>query len=431
MNTASVSVSQSQAIPKLRWLRIVPPILITCIISYMDRVNIAFAMPGGMDDELGITASMAGLAGGIFFIGYLFLQVPGGKLAVYGNGKKFIGWSLLAWAVISVLTGLVTNQYQLLFLRFALGVSEGGMLPVVLTMISNWFPDKERGRANAIVIMFVPIAGILTAPLSGWIITAWDWRMLFLVEGALSLVVMALWYFTISNRPQEAKWISQAEKEYLVKALHDEQLLIKGKTVRNASLRRVLGDRIMWQLILVNFFYQTGIYGYTLWLPTILKGLTHGDMEQVGMLAILPYIGAIFGMLIISTLSDRTGKRKVFVALPLACFAACMALSVLLKDHVWWSYAALVGCGVFIQAAAGVFWTIPPKLFNAEVAGGARGVINALGNLGGFCGPYMVGVLISLFSKDIGVYSLAASLAIASVLALMLPNKCDHSARSE
>lgn len=202
MNTASVSVSQSQAIPKLRWLRIVPPILITCIISYMDRVNIAFAMPGGMDDELGITASMAGLAGGIFFIGYLFLQVPGGKLAVYGNGKKFIGWSLLAWAVISVLTGLVTNQYQLLFLRFALGVSEGGMLPVVLTMISNWFPDKERGRANAIVIMFVPIAGILTAPLSGWIITAWDWRMLFLVEGALSLVVMALWYFTISNRPK-------------------------------------------------------------------------------------------------------------------------------------------------------------------------------------------------------------------------------------
>ncbi len=431
MNTASVSVSQSQAIPKLRWLRIVPPILITCIISYMDRVNIAFAMPGGMDDELGITASMAGLAGGIFFIGYLFLQVPGGKLAVYGNGKKFIGWSLLAWAAISVLTGLVTNQYQLLFLRFALGVSEGGMLPVVLTMISNWFPDKERGRANAIVIMFVPIAGILTAPLSGWIITAWDWRMLFLVEGALSLVVMALWYFTISNRPQEAKWISQAEKEYLVKTLHDEQLLIKGKTVRNASLRRVLGDRIMWQLILVNFFYQTGIYGYTLWLPTILKGLTHGDMEQVGLLAILPYIGAIFGMLIISTLSDRTGKRKVFVALPLACFATCMALSVLLKDHVWWSYAALVGCGVFIQAAAGVFWTIPPKLFNAEVAGGARGVINALGNLGGFCGPYMVGVLISLFNKDVGVYSLAASLAVASVLALMLPNKCDHSARNE
>ncbi len=131
-------------VPRQRWLRIIPPILIACIISYMDRVNIAFAMPGGMDAELGISATMAGLAGGIFFIGYLFLQVPGGKIAVHGSGKKFIGWSLVAWAVISVLTGLITNQYQLLVLRFLLGVAEGGMLPVVLTMISNWFPDATR-----------------------------------------------------------------------------------------------------------------------------------------------------------------------------------------------------------------------------------------------------------------------------------------------
>ncbi|MCW1873387.1 MFS transporter [Erwinia sp. INIA-01] len=425
MSLTSSSVASRASIPNTRWLRIIPPILITCIISYMDRVNIAFAMPGGMDDELGISASMAGLAGGIFFIGYLFLQVPGGKLAVYGNGKRFIGWSLLAWAVISVLTGMATNQYQLLGLRFLLGVSEGGMLPVVLTMIGNWFPDSERGRANAIVIMFVPIAGILTAPLSGWIITSWDWRMLFFVEGVLSLVVMALWCFTISNRPQEAKWISEAEKNYLIKTLHDEQLQIKGKNTRKASLRQVMREPVMWRLIMVNFFYQTGIYGYTLWLPTILKGLTNGNIEQVGWLAILPYVGAIFGMFIFSSLSDATGRRKLFVALPLAGFAICMALSVLLKAHIWWSYAALVGCGVFIQSAAGVFWSIPPRLFNAEVAGGARGVINALGNLGGFCGPYMVGVLIAEFSKDAGVYSLAISLAIASVLALTLPARCD------
>lgn len=310
-------------------------------------------------------------------------------------------------------------------LRFALGVAEGGMLPVVLTMIGNWFPDKERGRANAIVIMFVPIAGIITAPLSGWIITNWDWRMLFFVEGVLSVFVMALWLFTISNRPQEAKWISPAEKQYLIKTLHDEQLMIKGQNTRKASLSRVMREPVMWRLILVNFFYQTGIYGYTLWLPTILKGLTNGNAEKVGMLAILPYVGAIFGMFLFSSLSDASGRRKIFVALPLAGFALCMALSVILQAHIWWSYAALVGCGVFIQSAAGVFWSIPPRLFNAEVAGGARGLINALGNLGGFCGPYMVGVLIAEYSKDAGVYSLAISLAIASVLALTLPARCD------
>ncbi|HEY2454848.1 MAG TPA: MFS transporter [Scandinavium sp.] len=418
-------VSTPTDIPQQRWLRIIPPILITCIISYMDRVNIAFAMPGGMDTDLGITASMAGLAGGIFFIGYLFLQVPGGKIAVHGSGKKFIGWSLVAWAIISVMTGFITHQYQLLVLRFLLGVAEGGMLPVVLTMISNWFPDAERGRANAIVIMFVPIAGIATAPLSGWIITELDWRWLFIIEGLLSLVVLVLWSFTIYDRPQEARWISKAEQNYLVKTLAAEQKAIAGTEVKNASLSAVLSDKTMWQLIALNFFYQTGIYGYTLWLPTILKELTHTSMGQVGMLAILPYVGAIAGMLLFSSLSDRTGKRKLFVCLPLLGFSLCMFLSVTLQAHIWLAYAALVGCGFFLQSAAGIFWTIPARLFSAEMAGGARGVINALGNLGGFCGPYAVGVLITLYSKDAGVYCLAISLAIAALLALLLPTQCD------
>lgn len=427
----NISTHALQAdIPRQRWLRIIPPILIACIISYMDRVNIAFAMPGGMDEELGISATMAGLAGGIFFIGYLFLQVPGGKIAVHGSGKKFIGWSLVAWAVISVLTGVVTNQYQLLALRFLLGVAEGGMLPVVLTMISNWFPDAERGRANAIVIMFVPIAGIITAPLSGWIITALDWRWLFIIEGLMSIVVLVLWVFTVYDRPQEARWISEAEKNYLIQTLAAEQQAIAGKAVKNASLSAVLSDKTMWQLIALNFFYQTGIYGYTLWLPTILKELTHTSIGQVGMLAILPYVGAIAGMFLFSSLSDRTGKRKLFVSLPLIGFALCMFLSVALKENIWLAYAALVGCGFFLQSAAGVFWTIPARLFSAEMAGGARGVINALGNLGGFCGPYAVGVLITLYSKDAGVYCLAVSLALASLLALMLPAKCDAGAES-
>ncbi|MEY8712643.1 MFS transporter [Mangrovibacter phragmitis] len=417
---------QSQHIPRQRWLRIIPPILIACIISYMDRVNIAFAMPGGMDSELGISASMAGLAGGIFFIGYLFLQVPGGKIAVHGSGKRFIGWSLVAWAILSILTGLITNQYQLLALRFLLGVAEGGMLPVVLTMVSNWFPDAERGRANAIVIMFVPIAGIITAPLSGWLITVLDWRWLFIIEGLFSVAVLILWSLTVSDRPEEARWISGAEKQWLIRTLKEEQAAIAGKQVRNASLKRVLADKTIWQLIALNFFYQTGIYGYTLWLPSILKSLTHSSMSEVGLLAVLPFVAAMAGMFLFSSLSDHTGKRKLFVFLPLLGFALCMFLSVTLKQHVWLSYLALIGCGFFLQSAAGVFWTIPARLFSAEMAGGARGVINALGNLGGFCGPYAVGVLITLYSKDAGVYCLAVSLLLSAILALLLPAKCDN-----
>lgn len=426
MQTSSPATTQSPPVVDLRWLRVIPPIVITCIMSYMDRINIAFAMPGGMADELGVSASMVGLAGGIFFVGYLFLQVPGGKLAVHGSGKRFIGWSLLAWAVISILTGFVTNHYQLLFLRFALGVAEGGMLPVVLTMISNWFPDKERGRANAIVIMFVPLAGIITAPLSGWIIAALDWRMLFIIEGLLSAVVMVLWMLTISDRPQEAKWISERERDYLITTLAEEQKAIAAKAVKNASLSEVMADKTLWHLIALNFFYQAGIYGYTLWLPSIVKELTQSGMGKVGMLATLPYIAAMFGMLMFSNLSDRSGKRRAFIAVPLTGLALCLTLSVILREQIWLSFAALVGCGFFLQAAAGIFWTIPAKIFSAEAAGGARGLINALGNLGGFCGPYIVGVLISQYSQSIGVYSLALSVALAAVLAMTLPRKCEQ-----
>lgn len=412
------------AIPKQRWLRIISPIMITCIISYMDRVNIAFAMPGGMGKDLAVSASMAGLAGGIFFIGYLFLQVPGGKIAVHGSGKKFIGWSLVAWAVLSVLTGLITSQYQLLVLRFLLGVAEGGMLPVVLTLISNWFPDHERGRANSIVIMFVPIAGIITAPLAGWVISALDWRWLFYIEGLLSLAVLLLWTLTIDDRPADARWISQAEKDYLIRTLKEEQSAHQ-RPLRKVTLLSVLENKILWLLIALNFFYQAGIYGYTLWLPTILKDMANNSMSQVSLLAILPYVAALAGMFLFSRLSDKSGKRRRYIVLPLFGFALCMAMSVVSKSHLWLSYSALIGCGFFLQSAAGVFWTIPARLFSAEAAGCARGVINAIGNLGGFCGPYLVGVFITFYNQTTGIYFLAISLAIAGGLALCLPRRCD------
>ena len=213
----------NEKIPSTRWLRIIVPVLIACIMSFMDRVNISFALPGGMEADLGITSQMAGVASGIFFIGYLFLQIPGGRIAVNGSGKKFIAWSLVAWAIVSVATGFVTHQYQLLVLRFILGVSEGGMLPVVLTMVSNWFPEKELGRANAFVMMFAPLGGMLTAPVSGAIIAALDWRWLFIIEGLLSLVVLVVWWFMISDRPQEAHWLPARERDYLVTTLAAER----------------------------------------------------------------------------------------------------------------------------------------------------------------------------------------------------------------
>ncbi len=413
-------------IPGTRWWRVVAPILIACIISFMDRVNISFALPGGMEADLGITSQMAGLTSGIFFIGYLFLQIPGGRAAVNGSGKRFIAWSLIAWAIVSVATGFVTNHYQVLVLRFVLGVAEGGMLPVVLTMISNWFPDKEIGRANAFVMMFAPIGGMVTAPISGAIIQSLDWRWLFIIEGLLSIVVLAVWWLLISDRPQEARWLPAAEREYLLAELEsDRQARSLKQPVSKAPLRDVFRNSSLMKLVALNFFYQTGDYGYTLWLPTILKNLTGANMAGVGLLAIVPFVATIIGIYVISTLSDKTGKRRFWVMVSLLCFAAALLASVVLRHNIVAAYIALVVCGFFLKAATSPFWSIPGRIASPEVAGGARGVINGLGNLGGFCGPWLVGMMIYLYGQNVAVCALAGSLVIAALITLTLPKNCD------
>lgn len=414
-------------IPGTRWWRIIAPMLIACIISFMDRVNISFALPGGMQTDLGITSQMAGVASGIFFIGYLFLQIPGGRIAVNGSGKRFIAWSLVAWAIVSIATGFVTHEYQLLVLRFILGVAEGGMLPVVLTMVSNWFPEKEIGRANAFVMMFAPLGGMLTAPVSGAIIAAFDWRWLFIIEGLLSFVVLIVWWFLISDRPEEAKWLPASEREYLVTTLaRERQAHLAEEPVSNAPVKAVFRNSGLMKLVILNFFYQTGDYGYTLWLPTILKNLTGANMAGVGILAILPFVATLAGIYVISLFSDRSGKRRALVRISLYCFAGCLLASVVLKENIIAAYIALVMCGFFLKAATSPFWSIPSRIAAPEVAGSARGVINGLGNLGGFCGPYLVGVMIYFYGQNVAVCALAGSLIIAGTMTFFLPKKCDH-----
>ena len=416
----------NEKIPSTRWLRIIVPVLIACIMSFMDRVNISFALPGGMEADLGITSQMAGVASGIFFIGYLFLQIPGGRIAVNGSGKKFIAWSLVAWAIVSVATGFVTHQYQLLVLRFILGVSEGGMLPVVLTMVSNWFPEKELGRANAFVMMFAPLGGMLTAPVSGAIIAALDWRWLFIIEGLLSLVVLVVWWFMISDRPQEAHWLPARERDYLVTTLAAERAAKQAEApVSKAPVKDVFGNAGLMKLVILNFFYQTGDYGYTLWLPTILKGLTGGNMASVGFLAVLPFVATLAGIYVISLFGDHSGKRRLWVRFSLYSFAAALVASVVLRDHMVAAYIALVICGFFLKSATSPFWSMPGRIASPEVAGSARGVINGLGNLGGFCGPYLVGVMMYLYGQNVAVCALAGSLIIAGTMTFLLPKQCD------
>lgn len=419
-----MSSQLTKVIPNARWWRIIPPTILVYIFSFMDRTNIGLAMAGGMNESLGLTASMSGLAAGIFFIGYLLLQVPGGHIAEHGSAKKYIAWTIFVWGGLSILCGFVQNATQLLVIRFLLGVAEGGVWPATLVIISHWFPNEERGRANAYFIMNIAIASIITGPLSGWIISGYGWRWVFILEGILSILLIFVWWPLISDRPEEAKWISTEERDYLVNKLSEEQDVLKAQDHADTSYGQIFSDINMWKLIFIYFFYQTGIYGFAMWLPTLLKGLTNTGMTNVGLLSMFPYIAMIGGLYWFAQLSDRSMNRRRYTALPMLGFAICFFASTLFKIDIWISYAFLVGCGIFMQSASGIFWTMPPILFPAEVAGGARGIINALGNLGGFIGPFAVGWLRETFNSfDVGIYFLVAALVAGFLLTLSLPDK--------
>lgn len=408
-----------RSVPKGRWKHIIPATILVYIVAYMDRTNIAIGIAGGMDKDLGMTASFAGLVAGIFFIGYIFLQIPGGQIAERYSAKKFIAGTIVVWGGLATVTGFVQDQTQLLIIRFLLGVAEGGVYPAILALIGHWFPNEERARAIAFFQMNLAVASIITGPLSGWLIEMYGWRQMFIIEGVLSLALLFIWMPLVSDHPHQAKWLDPREKAWLdMKFAQDNAGL---QFEEQLSIKNVLGNVNLWKLIGIYFFFQVGFYGFALWMPALIKQMTGSGMSVVGLLTAAPYVLCVFGQYFIAKWCDQTMNRRLYTAIPMIGFAICLSLSILLENNVWLAYGMMVLCGFFLQAYAGPFWTLPPLLFPSNVLGGVRGTINALGNLGGFIGPYLVGLLTTTVSKNAGLSVLIASLVLAVILLFTLP----------
>jgi sugar phosphate permease len=374
---------------RARWTRLIPVAIIVYIISFMDRTNIGFAF-SGMGSDLHISKAQQGLAGGIFFIGYLVLQIPGGHLAERWSAKKFVGIMILIWGVFAIVSGLVQNYTELLVVRFALGVAEGGIWPAILVLISHWFPARERARAYGYWMMNIAISSIITAPLSGWVLTWGDWRTLFFIEGAFPFVIAApLWWWLVADRPSQASWVSQEEREYIESSLAQEN----AEAPPSAGYRGVLRSSVVWRLVLVYFFIQVGFYGLNLWLPHLIKTTIGSTYLVVGAVTAIPYLFAIAGLWVNARSADRTGRYSIHVMASLALGAVALVLSV--------AFGSIVALSVFLISIAmagalaydGPFWASSSRAVPVALAGGAMGLINALGNLGGFAGPYLGGWL--------------------------------------
>ena len=406
--------------PQERWLRIIPVAFIMYTIAFIDRTNISLALPS-MSADLRMSPTQAGDAAGVFFWGYLLLQVPGGYLAHRWSAKHFVSVLLVIWGVCSAATGLVGTWREFWIMRLLLGVAEGGVWPATLVLLSSWFPRAERARANAYWMLCLPAAVVLSSPLSGWILGRWNWRILLISEGALPFLWLVVWWYFISDHPYQARWISAEERDYLESTLRREASELQPAS-SESYLRALLRPHVL-LMVGIYFLDNSGNYGYLFWLPSALENARKMSHVQVGFLFAVPYIVTAVGMVLISRHSDRTRERRRHVAFALGWGGILLLSSILTSNHapaLSFSLIALVGAGTY--GVLGPFWAIPTETLPSSVAASAMGLINALGNLGGYFGPLAVGYLNQRTGNFLLAFgALSAGFLTASALSLLLP----------
>ena len=373
-----------------RWYRLIPITFITYSLAYLDRANFGFGAASGMATDLNITPSMSSLLGSLFFLGYFFFQVPGAIYAENRSAKKLIFWSLILWGGLAMATGIISNVNLLIIIRFMLGVVESAVMPSMLLFLSRWFTKAERSRANTFLILGNPATILWMSVLSGYLIKSVGWRWMFILEGLPAIIWAFFWWRLVADKPSDANWLNEREKQDLEAELQKEQQ--GNKPVKNYAA--AFKSRIVILLSLQYALWSIGVYGFVMWLPSIINAAPNMDIVKTGWLSSVPYVLAIIGMLSASYFSDKTLNRKIFVWPFLLLGAVAFYGSYLIgATNFWLSFVLLIIAGGAMYAPYGPFFAIIPDLLPKNVAGGAMALINSFGALGSFAGAYLVGYL--------------------------------------
>ena len=380
----------NNTIAKARWFRLIPVAFITYSLAYLDRANFGFGVAGGMTQDLKISAATSSLLGSLFFLGYFFFQVPGTHYAATKSTKKLIFWSLILWGAMAMATGLISDVKWLIIIRFMLGVTESAVMPSMLVLLSRWFTKKERSRANTFLILGNPVTILWMSILSGYLIDAVGWRWMFILEGAPAIIWAFGWWVLVNDKPKDATWLSREDKDQLEEHLQKEQQDIKH--VKNYT--EAFQSKTVILLCLQYALWSIGVYGFVLWLPSIIKSAPHMDIIKTGWLSSIPYVFAIAGMLIASYYSDKIIKRKAFIWPFLLTGAIAFYISYLTgTNNFWLSFVLLIIAGAAMYSPYGPFFAMITELLPSNVAAGAIALINSFGALGSFAGSYLVGYL--------------------------------------
>ena len=400
------------------------PFLVVCYFAaYLDRANVGFAALT-MNADLGIGPEAFGFTAGIFFLGYCLFEVPSNILLEKFGARRWIARIMITWALVSASMAFVTGVTGLTIVRFLLGVAEAGFFPGIIFYLTNWVPSADRARIVAIFMAAIPVSNLIGAPVSGVILDTFNgvgslkgWQWLFILEAIPSLVLGIAAFWLLPDKPADAEWLTMAERAALSAHINTE--MRDREVIQKFTLRETLVHPRVLGLGVVYFGIATGMYGLTFWLPQIVKAFGLSN-TMTGFVTAVPYVVAVVVMLLWGRHSDATRERVWHIAIP--AFAGGCALIAGTSATTLLPAMALItiaACGVF--TAMPLFWTLPTALLTGTAAAGGIALINAIGNIGGFIGPYLVGWMKGHgYDSATAVASLASFAILSGVLVLML-----------
>ncbi len=403
--------------------RLAPFLFVLYVLNYMDRVNISYAALQ-MTGELGFSNAVFGFGAGIFFIGYLLFQIPGAILTERWSAKKFIGVSLIVWGALATVTGFISSASQFYWIRFILGVAEAGFFPGVIVYLTHWYRYEDRAKAVAMFMVAIPMSNMIGAVVAAFLMRIqWfghaGWRWLLILEGIPAVIGGLVTFSYLTDWPRDARWMPEDERAWLAAQLERERETKKSRAAVSPWL--AIRQPHVIALALIYFCYITNSVGLSVWLPKIVQRVSGLTTFQVTLISGIPWIAAVPAMLLSARHSDKTGERRWHAALPLISVGIALSLSQAAGDHLVLAMAMFSLATMALYAFPSPFWALPTTFLSGTAAAASIALINSIGNLGGFAGPYVVGFLTDRTgSYAAGIYYLVVSGVVGGLLVLIL-----------
>ncbi len=444
--TSSTNPNSEAALNSARrkaYLHLVPLLFVCYVVAYIDRANVAIAKLG-MEKDVRLenfNSDTFGYGMGIFFVGYLLLEIPGTLIVERWSARLWISRIMVTWGILASLTAFVTKPWHFYTVRFLLGLGEAGFYPGVIVFLTHWFPKADRTKALALFMIGSPIAQMVSPPLSERLmrigtngnaalfgLSGWQWVFMFwgLPAVLLGLVVM----MRLVDRPHQAKWLTLEEREALEMALNKERNSHLEQTGHMTVMQALSNPRVI-ILAVAYFFVVTGNYGMEMYMPSILESWYSLNMKNVAYLVIIPPIGSLIGMILVGWNSDRTGERTFHAALPIIIGALALLITPWSHGNKWLTIVLFTIAMTGLKAYLPAFWALPNQFLSASAAAASIGMINSFGNLGGAVGPSVMGKVKEITKDyDYGLWYLAASMTISAIIIILIGTSAKAKARN-